>query len=69
MGFKNIVIEHRGAVSWLYLNREKALNAISLNCAPRYVRCGPCPNSSPSSYGSRLRLGICVPPCRKQSTD
>jgi len=32
MEFKDILIEHRGAVSWLYLNREKALNAISLNC-------------------------------------
>lgn len=32
MEFKDIIIEHRGAVSWLYLNREKALNAISLNC-------------------------------------
>jgi enoyl-CoA hydratase/carnithine racemase len=32
MSFETLSIEHRGAVSWLYLNREKALNAISLQC-------------------------------------
>ncbi len=32
MSFDDLAIEHRGAVSWLYLNRQKALNAISLSC-------------------------------------
>ena len=32
MSFENLIVDHRGAVSWLYLNREKALNAISLAC-------------------------------------
>lgn len=32
MEFKEILLEHRGAVTWLYLNREKALNAISMQC-------------------------------------
>jgi enoyl-CoA hydratase/carnithine racemase len=32
MIFETVLIDHRGAVSWLYLNREKALNAISMQC-------------------------------------
>lgn len=32
MSFESLLIEHRGAVSWLYLNREKVLNAISPEC-------------------------------------
>jgi enoyl-CoA hydratase/carnithine racemase len=32
MAFETIIIEHRGAVSWLYLNRPDALNAISMSC-------------------------------------
>jgi enoyl-CoA hydratase/carnithine racemase len=32
MQFKDLIVEHREAVSWLYLNREKALNAISPAC-------------------------------------
>lgn len=32
MSFNHLLIEHRGEVSWLYLNRPKALNAISYEC-------------------------------------
>jgi enoyl-CoA hydratase len=32
MKFNDLILEHRNAVSWLYLNREKALNAISPAC-------------------------------------
>lgn len=32
MSFKSLIVEHRGAVSWLYLNRPQALNAISFEC-------------------------------------
>ena len=32
MAFQDLIIEHRGAVSWLYLNRPQALNAISMAC-------------------------------------
>lgn len=32
MSFNHLLIEHRGQVSWLYLNRPKALNAISYEC-------------------------------------
>jgi len=32
MSFNHLLIEHRGRVSWLYLNRPKALNAISYEC-------------------------------------
>jgi enoyl-CoA hydratase/carnithine racemase len=32
MSFQNLIVEHRGAVSWLYLNRPQALNAISVAC-------------------------------------
>jgi enoyl-CoA hydratase len=32
MTYQDLIIEHRGAVSWLYLNRPQALNAISLGC-------------------------------------
>lgn len=30
MSYENLILEHRGAVSWLYLNRPQALNAISM---------------------------------------
>lgn len=32
MTFRYLLIEHRGPVSWLYLNRPQALNAISFEC-------------------------------------
>jgi enoyl-CoA hydratase/carnithine racemase len=32
MSFKHLLVEHRGRVSWLYLNRPQALNAISHAC-------------------------------------
>lgn len=32
MSYQNLLIEHRGQVSWLYLNRPQALNAISFEC-------------------------------------
>lgn len=32
MAYQDILIDHRGPVSWLYLNRPDALNAISMNC-------------------------------------
>lgn len=32
MTFKDVIVEHRDAVSWIYLNRDKALNAISPSC-------------------------------------
>jgi enoyl-CoA hydratase/carnithine racemase len=32
MEYRTLLIEHRDAVSWLYLNRPQALNAISLEC-------------------------------------
>ncbi|MGH8229945.1 MAG: enoyl-CoA hydratase/isomerase family protein [Steroidobacteraceae bacterium] len=32
MSFKHLLIEHRGRVSWVYLNRPHALNAISYEC-------------------------------------
>jgi len=32
MAFKHLLIEHRGPVAWLYLNRPQALNAISYEC-------------------------------------
>lgn len=32
MDFNDLIIDHREAVSWLYLNREDALNAISYDC-------------------------------------
>ena len=32
MSFKHLLIDHRGRVSWLYLNRPQALNAISYEC-------------------------------------
>ena len=32
MAYQDLIIEHRGAVSWLYLNRPQALNAISMDC-------------------------------------
>ena len=31
MDYLDLIIEHRGAVSWLYLNRPQALNAISMD--------------------------------------
>jgi enoyl-CoA hydratase/carnithine racemase len=30
--YNDLIVEHRGAVSWLYLNRPQALNAISMGC-------------------------------------
>jgi len=32
MSYNDLLIEHRGQVSWLYLNRPQALNAISIAC-------------------------------------
>lgn len=32
MSYKHLLLEHRGRVSWLYLNRPQALNAISYEC-------------------------------------
>ncbi len=32
MPFKHLLLEHRGRVSWVYLNRPHALNAISYEC-------------------------------------
>ena len=32
MSYQDLIVEHRGAVSWLYLNRPQALNAISMGC-------------------------------------
>ena len=32
MPYQDLVLEHRSAVSWLYLNRPDALNAISMDC-------------------------------------
>jgi enoyl-CoA hydratase len=32
MSFKHLLVEHRGRVSWVYLNRPQALNAISYEC-------------------------------------
>ena len=32
MNFKHLLMEHRGRVSWVYLNRPQALNAISYEC-------------------------------------
>jgi enoyl-CoA hydratase/carnithine racemase len=32
MKFNDVIVEHREAVSWIYLNRDKALNAISPAC-------------------------------------
>ena len=32
MAYQDLIIEHREAVSWLYLNRPQALNAISMGC-------------------------------------
>jgi enoyl-CoA hydratase/carnithine racemase len=32
MSFNDIIVEHRDAVSWIYLNRDKAMNAISPSC-------------------------------------
>ena len=29
MTFKHLLVEHRGRVSWVYLNRPQALNAIA----------------------------------------
>ena len=32
MAYQDLIIDHRGAVSWLYLNRPQALNALSMGC-------------------------------------
>jgi enoyl-CoA hydratase/carnithine racemase len=32
MPYQDLILDHRGAVSWLYLNRPDALNAISMGC-------------------------------------
>jgi enoyl-CoA hydratase/carnithine racemase len=32
MPYQDLILEHRGAVSWLYLNRPQALNALSMRC-------------------------------------
>jgi enoyl-CoA hydratase len=32
MSFQHLLLEHRGRVSWVYLNRPQALNAISYAC-------------------------------------
>ena len=32
MAYQDLILDHRGAVSWLYLNRPQALNAISMDC-------------------------------------
>ena len=32
MEYTDIILEHRGTVSWLYFNRPKALNAMSMRC-------------------------------------
>jgi enoyl-CoA hydratase len=32
MSFKHLILDHRGRVSWVYLNRPQALNAISYEC-------------------------------------
>ena len=32
MAYQDLIIDHRGQVSWLYLNRPQALNAISMGC-------------------------------------
>ncbi len=32
MSFQHLLVDHRGRVSWLYLNRPQALNAISYEC-------------------------------------
>jgi enoyl-CoA hydratase/carnithine racemase len=33
MAYQDLILDHRGHVSWLYLNRPDALNAISINCS------------------------------------
>lgn len=38
MQFNDLILDHRNAVSWLYLNREKALNAISSACMQELKR-------------------------------
>lgn len=38
MSFAELLIEHRGAVSWLYLNRPKALNAMSAQCMREFTQ-------------------------------
>lgn len=38
MQFNDLIVEHRNAVSWLYLNREKQLNAISPACMQELKR-------------------------------
>jgi len=38
MTFDSIIVEHREAVSWIYLNREQALNAISPACMQELQR-------------------------------
>ena len=30
--YNDLIVDHRGGVSWLYLNRPQALNAISMDC-------------------------------------
>ena len=32
MPYQDLILDHRGPVSWLYLNRPQALNAISMGC-------------------------------------
>jgi enoyl-CoA hydratase len=32
MSYDDLIVEHRGPVSWLYFNRPQALNAISIAC-------------------------------------
>jgi enoyl-CoA hydratase len=32
MSYQNLIVEHRDAVTWVYLNRPQALNAISFAC-------------------------------------
>src|SRR5437868_3954577 len=32
MAYQDLIVDHRGPVSWLYLNRPDALNAISMSC-------------------------------------
>ena len=39
MTFKHLLVEHRGRVSWVYLNRPQALNAISYACMHELREC------------------------------
>jgi enoyl-CoA hydratase/carnithine racemase len=32
MSYQDLIVEHRSAATWLYLNRPKVLNAISISC-------------------------------------